>query len=117
MKNRAMLISSLIIGTLSLTFVAHAKNKTSDIKEKAENAKCYVELVGGGETISLWLVKPSLLKELRHNIIGQKIINIAKKSQTATKQKDTIYKAKECILEKNEFSSPKARAMDKELPR
>lgn len=117
MKNTPMLLSFLIMGLLSFNFVVHAKDKTSDIKEKTANAKCYVELVGGGEAISLWLVKPSLLKELSHDIIGQKIISTLKKAKKSNKQKYTIYKAKECILEGNEFSSLRARAMDKELPR
>ena len=117
MKSTIILISFLIIGTLSLNFAAYAKNNPQDHNEKAVNAKCYVELVGGGETISLWSVKPSLLKTLAHTIVGQKIIVISKNQQASQKQKSVIYKAKECILEESEFSSHRARAMDKELPR
>jgi hypothetical protein len=118
MKNTSISMSLLVIGALSVNVVAHAKNKTPNLNERAVNAKCYVELVGGGETISLWSVKPSLLKKLKHNIIGQKIRVIgSKKPKAPSKNKAIIYKAKECILEEDEFSSPRARAMDKELPR
>ena len=110
-------MSLLIIGTINFNLSAYAKDKPTNRNEKTVNAKCYVELVGGGETISLWSVKPSLLKTLANNIVGQKIIVISMNQPKSKKQKSTIYRAKECILEENEFSSPIARAMDKELPR
>tara|TARA_R110001583_G_scaffold1152_16_gene9606 strand:+ start:16589 stop:16945 length:357 start_codon:yes stop_codon:yes gene_type:complete len=111
------LIFLLIIVTLNSVVAANAKETSPELKEKAVNAKCYVELVGGGETISLWLVKPSLLKKLADKIVDQKILLIASAQNRQSKKKSTIYKAKQCVLEEDEFSSSRARAIDKELPR
>lgn len=111
------LIFLLIIVILNSVAIANAKETSPEFKEKAVNAKCYVELVGGGETISLWLVKPSLLKELADKIVGQKILLIASDQNRQSKKKAAIYKAKQCVLEEDEFSSHRARTMDEELPR
>jgi len=117
MKSTSQLVSFIAIAMLSVVDVASAKGKPSDSNEKSVDAKCYVELVGGSETISLWRVKSSLLNKLPHTIVGQKILVRAIYEQTPSKEKLTIYKVKECVLEGDEFSSPRARAIDKELPR
>ncbi len=117
MKILSGLIFSLCIITLSFINIAIAQSNTPELKEKGIKAKCYVELVGGGETISLWLVKPSLLKELAHNIVGQEILLIGNITEEGKNKKSTIYIAKECILEEDQFSSPRARALDKDMPR
>ena len=114
---KRILISLIAITTIGLCGIAQAKDKTTDLNEKSINAKCYVELVGGGETISLWRIKPSLLENLSNSIVGKKIIDISSKKSTPNKQKSTIYKAKQCILEEDDFTSPIARAMDKDIPR
>jgi len=86
-------------------------SSASTVDEKAVNAKCYVQLVGGGETISLWLVKPSLLKSLPSTISGQEILVIS------TQKKAHIYRAEECVLADDDFKIARARVMDKETPR
>jgi hypothetical protein len=96
--------------------VGTASAKSSEINEKEVNVKCFVELVGGGETISLWLVKHSQLKTLPQTIIGQEILLIPQKYERNQK-KATIYKAKQCLLESKQFRSPRARVMDKQTPR
>jgi hypothetical protein len=117
MKNTSILISLLAITTLNIASIANAKNKGPEINEKAVNAKCFVELVGGGETISLWVVKPSLLKELPHTIVGQEILLIPTHYNRTNKKKATIYKVKQCVLAEDDFGSPRAKIFDKGLPR
>jgi hypothetical protein len=115
MKKISIILSTLAFTTLGSVGVANAKD--AEINEKAVNVKCFVELVGGGETISLWLVKPSQLKTLSQTIIGQEILLIPNYKYTGNQKKATIYKTKQCILEGKQFRSPRARVMDKELPR
>ena len=117
MRNIIKLIPLMAIASLSLSGVAMAKEKAVQLNEKAVNVKCFVELVGGGETISLWLVKPSLLKGFSRSIVGRDILPLTNNSQINSKKKSTIYKAMQCVLEENDFTSARARAMDKESPR
>ncbi len=114
MKRAIKLISFLLVVSISSPGMANGAASSTKIKldnEKKQNAKCYVQLVGGGEAISLWLVKPSLLKNLKRKIVGQEILVIQ------TQKKANIYRAKECILEEDDFKDTRALAMDKELPR
>lgn len=117
MKNIIKFIPYLVIITLSLAGVANAKSNKTELAEKSVNVKCYVELVGGGETISLWSIKPSLLKGFAHSIVGREILVISGLQRKSNNQKSTIYKAKECVLEEDDFTSARAKAIDKELPR
>lgn len=115
MKKVSIVLSTLAFITLGSVGVANAKS--TEINEKAVNVKCFVELVGGGETISLWSVKPSVLKKFPQTIIGQEILLIPSYKYTGNEKKATIYKAKQCLLEDKQFRSPRARVMDKEFPR
>ena len=110
---------ALLITFTSITFVdvAMAKNKTAPVSEKAVDVKCFVELVGGGETISLWKIQPSLLKKFTHQIVGQKILLRTNNGKTSSNTKSTVYRAKQCVLETDEFSSSRARALDEGLPK
>lgn len=109
------IISIVAITALNLGGVVNAKNKSTDLIEKSVYAKCFVELVGGSETISFWLVKPSAIKTLSQNIVGKEILHIANSQQVGSNKKVIIYKAKQCVLEEGQFSSSRARAIDKEL--
>jgi len=110
MKHTHKFTAAILASFLSWSFVADV-SAASVIAEKEVNAKCYVQLVGGGETISLWLVKPSLLKSLPSTISGQEILVIT------TQKKAHIYRAEECVLEEDDFNIARARVMDKETPR
>ncbi|MGL1958835.1 MAG: TapY2 family type IVa secretion system protein [Colwellia sp.] len=108
MKYILILINVVIIAAISFSSFA---NKNRDVKEKKVDAKCYIQLVGGEEAISLWLVEPSKLKKLSQTIVGQNVLIPSKKN------KSTIYKVIECVLAADEFSSKRAKKMDEELPR
>lgn len=116
MKISQILLPIIAIAILSLAYVGNtnAKGKEPKIEDKPVDAKCYVELVGGSETISLWRVKPSKLRSLIHKVKGAEVFIIPRQSQ---QKKGTIYKAHECVLEEDDFSSSIARTMDKATPR
>lgn len=94
-----------------------AKEKPPQLNERSVNVKCFVELVGGGEAISLWFIKPSLLKNLAHSIVGRETLPLTNNGQINSKKKLTIYKTKECVLEEDDFRSARAKAMDEDTPR
>ena len=117
MKVISFLIPVLVIATLSFVSTAKAKDKTPEVNEKSVYAKCFVELVGGSETISFWPVKPSALKGVTQNIVGKEILLVKGAQKAGSNKKATIYKVKQCILEEEKFRSSRARAMDKEYER
>ena len=114
MKNSLLVVFVLVCGIFSLINVTSAQTEESKVTERRVEVKCYVELAGGAETISLWKIKESLLTGLSDSIIGHKVNIIGGQSN---KKKGTIYQVKECILAEDEFSSPIARAMDKNMLR
>lgn len=117
MKNTSILISFIAITALSLANVVNAKEETAELDEQSVYAKCFVELVGGSETISFWLVKPSALKTLSNLIVGKETLLVLNAQKKGSNKKATIYKAKQCVLETDQFRSPRARVMDKEFLR
>ncbi|MDP7592256.1 MAG: TapY2 family type IVa secretion system protein [Litorilituus sp.] len=114
MENQVKRLFFILIFFLSTVSLANSSASSSkdelQSKEKID-VKCYVELVGGGETISLWHIKPSLLKGLGAYIVGRKIRVVGKK------KKAYIYKVKECVLDKDDFSHATANLIDKTLGR
>ncbi len=115
MKRVLSLISLLVF--FSSVITANAQDKLLKLNEKAVDAKCYVELVGGKDTVSLWSVKPSQLNKLASTIVGQEILLTPQHQQAYKNKRATIYKAKQCVLEEDEFTSPRARIMDKNFLR
>lgn len=110
MKNTLKLIilcSSII---LSFTNVV----KADDVAEPRVDVKCYVELVGGGERIILWKIRPSLLFDLSTSLAGQEIDMVLSNTFST---RATIYRTNQCILAENEFSDTRAREMDRLMPR
>jgi len=78
---------------------------------KNVNAKCHVALVDGKEIIQFWNIKSKDLSKLAKHIAGKKVTK--QKSQDKVK----IYKAYECVLERDNFTSLKAQSLDKKTPR
>jgi hypothetical protein len=114
MKASKLIVFVLVSGIVSLVNVMSAQAKELEATAMRVEVKCYVELAGGSETISLWKIEPSSLAALPDVIIGHKANIIGGQS---SKKKGTIYRVKQCILAKDEFSSPIARAMDNNMLR
>jgi hypothetical protein len=115
MKDRLVLILIIFIMGLNISNVASAQS--TEANEQSVYAKCFVELVGGSETISFWLVKPSALKTLSTVIAGKEILLVMNAQKKGSNKKVTIYKTKQCVLDTDQFSSPRARVMDQEYLR
>ncbi|PKG86440.1 hypothetical protein CXF85_01690 [Colwellia sp. 75C3] len=110
------IISICCVLTLSV-FSAHAalSNEGGDKKNidkgKKVTAKCHVVLVGGNETIIFHRIKPEKLSLLTNSIVGKKV------STQKSPDKIKVYRAFECVLDKEKFTSIKARSLDRMTPR
>tara|TARA_B110000014_G_C20073880_1_gene560374 strand:- start:330 stop:659 length:330 start_codon:yes stop_codon:yes gene_type:complete len=105
------IIFTLFFTTVLLSFNLYASQKKDKPKEKKIEAKCYVQMIDGSHTISLWTIKEKSFKNLARQTNGKKIRVIGKK------EKMKIYKTKECALETDLFRSDLARKLDKNTPR
>jgi hypothetical protein len=106
----------IILHGISLTtsFWAQANtsfaSKDKVIKPIDIEMKCYVELVGGGETIRFTNTPYRNIKELTHVLMGQKIkLN----SESSGK---TLYKVKECVPLKDKFKGRRAQQLFLDTP-
>jgi len=114
MKSSSLIVFVLGSSLLSLVTGVNTQAKEQEAAVMRVEAKCYVELTGGTETISHWKIKPASFNGLPDVIIGEKV-NIS--SGKSNKKKGTIYKVKQCLLAKDEFDSPIARSLDKVMLR
>lgn len=80
-------------------------------QDKLIDVKCFVELIGGGETITFWNISSKKLSGLADAIIGHQV------SIPTSKQKVSIYKTHECVLLNEDFSSSKGKLLDAETAR
>jgi len=94
---------------LALSFVIQAK-PLENVHKKVD-AKCFVELVGGGESIIFWNIPSKKLSSLSKSITGHKIM------VPNSKQKVSIYKTHECVLLKEDFKGSRAKLLDEKTPR
>ncbi|MCI2283145.1 TapY2 family type IVa secretion system protein [Colwellia sp. MSW7] len=100
-------ISILTLITCSL--ITNAKSTATE--DKKVDVKCFVELIGGRETISFWYIPSSQVSNLVNSITGRQV------SIPHSKQKETIYKAHECVLLQDDFSGSKAKIVDEKVAR
>jgi hypothetical protein len=96
-------------------FSVQAAKPVKTVEEGGSNkkvsAKCHVVLVDGNEIIKFWQIKPEGLSKLANHIVGSQVTK--QKSRNRVK----IYKAYECVLERDKFTSLKAQSLDKKTPR
>ncbi|MGB0937203.1 MAG: TapY2 family type IVa secretion system protein [Colwellia sp.] len=102
---------TLSVTAILLSFNSYAAQNKDKLKEKKVDAKCYVQMIDGSHTISLWRIKEKSLYNLAQKINGKKIRVIGKK------EKMKIYKAKECALETELFLDDNAKKLDENTPR
>ncbi len=101
------LILALIFTMMSFSGISAENDKTSPKLD----IKCHVELVGGGETISLWRIPQSQRKTLEQQMLGYKIYS------HDSVEKREIYKVHQCVASKDSFSSAAANRLDKSIAR
>ena len=98
-----------LITLMMVSYTLEAKNKES--QDKKVDAKCFVELVGGGDKVTFWNISSKKLAGLSKSIIGRKVM------MTNSKQKVKIYKSHECVLLKDNFTSSRAKIVDADTAR
>ncbi len=101
-------VSLVLIFTAISTF-ANTQNKS--IKNKSINAKCHVVLTNGREDILLYRIKANDFKTLTQRVNGT-IVATGKSNI-----KVSVSKVYECAIGEEEFSSTRAKLLDKNLPR
>lgn len=86
-------------------------DKESIEKNKKVNAKCHVTLVDGSEAVIFWRTQPKKISTLVNNIVGQKV------GTHKSLEKIKIYRAFQCVLDGEDFSSFQARTIDEKTAR
>lgn len=86
-------------------------NKKTIKKTKKVNAKCHVALIDGSEAIIFYRIQANKLAKLADSVQGKKI------STQKSLGKIKVYRAFECVLEEDDFTSGKALALDQKTPR
>lgn len=107
MINKIKVVSLVSIVIFSFAIEA----KPSERKDNKVDVKCFVELVGGGETISFWNIPSKKVSNLAKTITGHKVL------LSNSKQKVRIYKAHECVLSKDNFTHSRAKIVDSKTAR
>lgn len=97
--------------TVLLAFSFTTEAKTSIKQDKKVDAKCFVELVGGGETITFFNIPEKKLTSLSKSIVGHRV------APPGIRQRVKIYKAHECVLLKANFKGSKAKIVDAKTAR
>ena len=100
-----------LVAILVFSIVVDAKSPNQEKVNKTVDVKCFVELVGGGETISFWNVPSSKVSALAKSISNRKI------PSPTSKQKVKIFKAHECVLLNEKFSGGRAKIVDSKIAR
>ena len=114
MKN--LIISTCCVLILSIfsaqaAMLSEGSNNKNIEKNKKVNAKCHVVLVDGSEAIIFYRIKAEKFSKLTNKIVGKRVL-----TQKSTK-KIKVYRAYECVLDKEDFTSQKSQSLDKKTER
>ncbi len=102
-----MLISLLLVTTQS-TLADTQENK---VISKTVNAKCHVVLSNAKEEILLYRLKAKKLKSLPQRVNGSQV------TAPRSNKKVTVLKVHECVGDEQDFSSARAKLLDKNFAR
>ena len=107
------IIANLVISLLLIlaTHPALAGSEKVNKSSKSVNAKCHVALASGHQDILLYRIKANKLKSLPQRINGSKV------ATRNSNKKVSVLKVYECAMGGEEFSSARAKLLDKNLPR
>ena len=105
LKNCAFLI---LLSLLLLSNESLAKSAEKALKIKI---KCHVELVGGKDIVHFGVIKTERLTKYSQWLIGKKI------ATGFSKQKQQVYKVKECVKSQEDFSSASSQQLDENTAR
>ena len=111
MKNIFISIFYVLLFSFSSAQAVDTEVKeSSDINEKID-VKCHVALIDGSEAIIFQRIQQDNLVTLSKRIVGERVLT--QKSIEEIK----IYRAYQCILTEESFTSFKAQTLDKKTPR
>ncbi len=88
-----------------------AQTKLNPTQSALVELKCYVELYGGKETIHFAMVNKNDVADFAERLVGQKI------ATSLSKQKQEIYRVKECTKLRGKFSTGRGRKIDQQTVR
>ena len=103
-----LLVSLFLILT---TNSALADTQQKNINSKSINAKCYVVLANGKEEILLYRLKAKKLKSLPQRVNGSQV------TAPRSNKKVSVLKVHECVEDEQDFSSARAKLLDKNFAR
>jgi len=92
---------------------SYAENSTTSANKKPQenikqvNAKCHVALIDGSEEILLYRIAIEKYRKLADSIVGSKV------STSTSNKKIKVFRAYECVLEDDAFTSRKAQSLDR----
>ena len=99
-------IATLGIASSLITPIASAQGQ-----EPRVSAKCFVELYGGVQTITMATTKESKLNQLAHKLHNRQIF------VPGMDERQQILEVHECVLASSKFKSAKANRVDAETPK
>lgn len=111
MKELIILITCLFMLIVFSSQAENITNKKEQENLKQVSAKCHVTLIDGSEVITFWRIKPKSLVKLTNKVVGKKV------STQKSVEKIKVYRAFQCVLEDDDFTSLKARKLDENTPR
>ncbi len=91
---------------ISAESIAKTANKVSKVK-----VKCHVELVGGKDIIHFGIIKTGRIVNYSKWLVGKKI------ATGFSKQKQQVYKVKECVKSQDDFVSASSKQLDENTAR
>jgi hypothetical protein len=96
---------------LSLFFINSSTTAKGIEKPIKVKIKCHVELVGGKNIIHFGRIKTARIAKYPQWLIGQKI------ATDFSKQKQQVFKVKECVKSQHNFTSASSKRLDEDTVR
>jgi hypothetical protein len=109
--NKKILPNVLISLLIFTTHFTLADTQGKNVISKTVNAKCHVVLANAKEDILLYRLKANKLKSLPQRVSGTKVTTLN------SKNKVSVLKVHECVVDEKEFSSARAKLLDKNFAR
>lgn len=111
-----LIISSYCIFIIAIFSMPAAIANESGEKEAIENnikvnAKCHVALIDGSDSIIFYRIHSDKFHKLEGKIVGKKVLT------QKSPEKIKIYRAFECVLDKDDFTQSNSKLLDKKTER
>jgi len=112
---KSIFLAMLVSFVLSYSVAVHGEKRQQALQlqalEKKMSVKCYVEYLGGGDDIRFAIGAFKTPNHVQGLLQGRKVIKNNGKSNKS------IFKVKECVKSAEQFSSSRAKLLDKSVAR